>query len=123
MRSSELVVFTTVSALGVLSVYTNFQQHALIKGYRELIGSTVLLRSDEYITRSVDSDEYVRGYHQATEDLGCPPDVDARNAAVDSWRKVNFQPPTKKAESLEAKQNEIAERIKNAIEPKPQEGK
>ena len=126
MKTSELMAFSAVAAIGVLSLFTNYHQHLLIKSYRGLVGSNILLRSDEYITRAVDSEDYVRGYHQATEDLGCPPSAEERNAAVDSWRKINLQAaPTRVGTSkgLDKKQDEIAERIKRAISPKPEEGK
>jgi len=126
MKTHEILTFSVVCAIGVISLYTNYHQHLLIKDHRALTVSDVIVGSDEYIVRSVDSDEYVRGYHQATEDLGCPPDAESRNMAVESWRKINLQTLPKGAptpEQIEKKQDEIAERIREAISPKPLEGK
>lgn len=112
-----LLALSTVIAffLGYVAVH----QHGTIKYMKAVLERNVMVQPDDYLSESV-AEAYARGYHAATEDVGCPPDLATRNMAVESWKK---QSGFSKIDFDKA-QEDIAVRIREALEgPAKKEGK
>lgn len=115
MQVIPLAAASAVLVSLATSVFLNVQQHAIIGDLRSsLERNTIMPTPDDYAEQ--DEDAYVRGYHQATEDMGCVPSASARYASVEAWKKKNGITP------LEDRQAEIAERIEKAISTTPTKG-
>jgi hypothetical protein len=106
------IAFCGLAATTVMSMFLNVEQHGVITMLRG-VAETAVTIDDEYIVRAAEQKGYVRGYHQATEDVNCPPDADVRAEAIRSWKKKNL---TNLELSLEEKQDEVARKIKLAIQ-------